>query len=72
LTGLVGAVLSETRPGAWVEIAKDLTVGAAGLGLMGLLSAAAFFVMESRCTIGLLQLGLPPRSPREKLDDGVD
>jgi hypothetical protein len=72
LTGLTGAVLSQTQPGAWVEVAKDLTVASAAIGLICLLSAAAYFVLESRCTIGLLRLGLPPRSTREIDDEAVD
>jgi len=72
LTGLSGAVLSEVQPGHWVDVAIGLTVAAAAIGLLCLLSGAAFFVAESRCTIGLLQLGLPPRSEREIEDEGVD
>jgi hypothetical protein len=72
LAGLIGAVFSETQTGFWVEIAKDLTVGAAAIGLICLLSAAVFFVLESRCTISLLRLGLPPRSSREIEDEAVD
>ncbi len=64
LTGLTGAILSEARTGPWVEAAKDLTVMAAALGLLCLLTAAVFFILESRCTFGLLTLGLPPRAYR--------
>lgn len=62
LTGLIGAVLSSSHPGAWVEAAKWLTVAAAGAGLVCLLVAAAIFVVESRYTVALLQLGLPRRT----------
>ncbi len=72
LTGLSGAVLSEVQPGHWVDVAVGLTVAAAAVGLLCLLSGAAYFVAESRCTIGLLQLGLPPRSQRERMDEGAD
>ncbi len=72
LTGLTGAILSETKPGAWVEAAKDVTVAAGVIGLFCLLSAAVFFILESRCTFGLLRISLPPRSYREVEDQALD
>jgi hypothetical protein len=61
LTGLAGALMSLAMHDPFVDAAKTLTVLAGGFGLLSLLAAAAVFVLESRCTMSLLHLGLPQR-----------
>lgn len=58
LTGLVGALLDEVADWA-VAAAKLATVLAGASGLVCLLVAAVTFIVESRCTVGLLRLGTP-------------
>jgi hypothetical protein len=61
LAGLVGG-LSSNSTLAEIDIAKTVTLFAGGFALLCLLFGAVFFIMESRCTIGLLDLALPRRS----------
>jgi hypothetical protein len=61
LTGLAGALMSLAMHDPFVDTAKILTVMAGGFGLLSLLAAAAVFTLESRCTMALLHLGLPPK-----------
>ena len=63
LTGLGGAMLAVG--GAPTALAKFATVGAGAFGLFCLLGAAAIFVLEGRCTVALLRLGMPPRPEAE-------
>ncbi|MGC1304814.1 MAG: DUF2721 domain-containing protein [Caulobacteraceae bacterium] len=59
LTGLVGALAITTAPLLVVTLAKGATVLAGVFALICLLLAAGVFTLESRCTQGLLRLGLP-------------
>ena len=61
LAGLVGGMSSNSTL-AEVDIAKAVTLLAGGFGLLCLLVAAVFFILESRCTMGLLRLALPART----------
>jgi hypothetical protein len=61
LTGLAGAMLSGGQAGSTVDLAKTATVAAGALGMLCLLGAAVIFVLESRCTLRLLRLGMPAR-----------
>jgi hypothetical protein len=61
LTGLGGAMLSDKASPALVTADKIITVAAGAFGLVCLLAAAFTFMLESRCTRGLLRLGMPPR-----------
>ena len=61
LTGLSGALLAETGVEWPITIAKVVTLLAGAFALLCLLAGVATFTWESRCTIGLLRLGLPPR-----------
>lgn len=70
LTGLTGALLSSGETARHVEITKYLTVGAGGLGLICILLAAFTFILESRCTVRLLKLGI--HMPRHAPDTGLD
>ena len=73
LTGLVGALLDDVAEWA-VSAAKLATVLAGGFGLVCLLVAALTFILESRCTIGLLRLGTPKPTtsgPARKVEGGV-
>ena len=69
LTGLGGAMLAGETSAA-TDIAKIVIVGAGAFGLVCLLGAAVIFILESRCTRGLLRLGMaPPRTAQEAADD---
>jgi hypothetical protein len=70
LTGLAGALLSSGETARHVELTKYLTVGAGGFGLVCILLAAITFILESRCTIRLLRLGIhmPSHAPERRLD----
>ncbi len=59
LTGLTGAMLAESEASTAVGLAKAATLLSGGFALVCLLVAAATFTLESRCTIGLLRLGMP-------------
>ena len=69
LTGLTGALLADGGPVWAVAVAKTATLLAGGFALICLLFAAATFTFESRCTMGLLQLGLPNIKPRREDDE---
>jgi hypothetical protein len=60
LAGLGGALLSESS--AVADPAKVATIGAGAFGLACLLGAAVTFILESRCTMRLLKLGMPSPS----------
>ena len=62
LTGLAGAMLSGGRLDAIVGVCKTATVAAGAFGLVCLLSAATVFLLEARCTMRLLHLGMPARA----------
>ena len=69
LTGLAGAMLSGGQDASIVGAAKVTTVAAGGLGLVCVLVAAAVFLLESRCTIRLLHMGMPPRTGDRQAED---
>jgi hypothetical protein len=62
LTGLVGAFMTTSAPGVAVSAAKVATLLSGGFALVSLLAAAGVFMLESRCTMGLLRLGLPAKA----------
>ncbi len=69
LTGLSGALLAEGGPAWATALAKVGTLSAGGFALVCLLLAAGTFTFESRCTIGLLKLGIPKIKQRREDDE---
>ena len=63
LTGLTGAMLSTQQ--SVVGFATKATVAAGGFGLVCLLAAAIVFLLEARCSLKLLHLGMPVRRDLE-------
>jgi hypothetical protein len=61
LTGLGGALLAGGESPRAVGLLKDATLVAGAIALLCLLTGAAVFMLESRCTLALLRLGLPGR-----------
>ena len=69
LTGLGGAMLAGSENPAAISLTKLMTVAAGAFGLVCLLGAATVFLFEARCTLALLRLGMPARSPAETASD---
>jgi len=61
LFGLTGALMIASASEWAIEAAKAATVLTGGFALLSLLGAAAVFTLESRCTLRLLGMGLPPK-----------